>query len=91
MALLSALFNYENKIEYLQREPVYRPGTVNSNTVNLKFHFIQIFYDFFVNSFPMISCLKCTVNSNFHLIGSETLPTCINVCSKSTTLRLGFP
>ena len=53
----------------------YRSGTVNSNTVNSKFHLIQIFYEVSVNSFSIISCLKYTVNSNFHLIRSKTLPT----------------
>ena len=52
----------------------YRSGTVNSNTVNSKFHFIQSFYEASVNIFSIISCLKCTVNSNFHLIRSKTLP-----------------
>ena len=43
---------------------------VNLNTVNLKFHLIRIFF----YHFPNISCLKCTVNSNFHLIRRKTLP-----------------
>ena len=30
---------------------------------------------YFFNHFPNIPCLKCTVNSNFHLIRSKTLPT----------------
>ena len=53
----------------------YRSGTVNSNTVNSKFHFIQSFYEDSVNSFPIILCLKYTVNSNFRLIRSKTWPT----------------
>ena len=53
----------------------YRSGTVNSNTVNSNFHLIQIFYEVSVNIFSVISCLKCTVNSNFYLIRSKTLPT----------------
>ena len=51
----------------------YRSDTVNSNTVKSKFHLI--FYEIFVNIFSIISCLKCTVNSNFHLIRSKILPT----------------
>ena len=53
----------------------YRSGTVNSNTVNSKFHLIQSYYEIFFYHFSNISCLKCTVNSNFHLIRSKTLPT----------------
>ena len=53
----------------------YRSGTVNSNTVNSKFHLIRSFCEMFSYHFPNISCLKCTVNSNFHLIRSKTLPT----------------
>ena len=53
----------------------YRSHTVNSNTVNSKFHLIQSFYEVFVNIFSIISCLKFTVNLNFHLIQSKTLPT----------------
>ena len=30
---------------------------------------------YFFYHFPNIPCLKCTVNSNFHLIRSKTLPT----------------
>ena len=48
---------------------------VNSNMVNSKFHLIQSFYEVTVNSFPIISCLKYTVNPNFHLIRSKTLLT----------------
>ena len=53
----------------------YRSGTVNSNTVNSKFHLIRSYYEIFFYHFSNISCLKCTVNSNFHLIRSKTLPT----------------
>ena len=53
----------------------YRSGTVNSNTVNSKFHLIRSYYEIFFYHFPNIPCLKCTVNSNFHLIRSKTLPT----------------
>ena len=53
----------------------YRSGTVNSNTVNSKFHLIGSYCEIFFYHFPNISCLKCTVNSNFHLIRSETLLT----------------
>ena len=53
----------------------YRSGTVNSNTVNLKFHLIRSYCEIFFYHFPNISCLKCTVNSNFHLIRSKTLLT----------------
>ena len=53
----------------------YRSDTVNSNTVNSKFHLIRILYEVSVNIFSIISGLKCTVNSNFHLIRSKTLPT----------------
>ena len=53
---------------------IYRSGTVNSNTVNSKLYLIQSFYEVSVNSFAIISCLKYTVNSNFHLIWGKTLP-----------------
>ena len=53
----------------------YRSGTVNSNTVNSKFHLIRSYCEIFFYQFPNISCLKCTVNSNLHLIRSKTLPT----------------
>ena len=53
----------------------YRLGTVNSNTVNSKFHLIRSYYEIFLYHFPNIPCLKCTVNSNFHLIRSKTLLT----------------
>ena len=51
----------------------YRLGTVNSNTVNSKFQLIQSYYEILFYHFSNISCLKCTVNSNFHLIRSKTL------------------
>ena len=54
---------------------VYRSGRVNSNTVNLKFHLIRSYYEIFFYHFPNIPCLKCTVNSNFHLIQSKILLT----------------
>ena len=53
----------------------YRSGTVNSNTVNSKFHLIRSHCEIFFYHFPNISCYKCTVNSNFHLIRSKTLLT----------------
>ena len=53
----------------------YRSGTVNSNTVNLKFHLIRSYCEIFFYNFPNIPCSKYTVNSNFHLIRSKTLPT----------------
>ena len=48
----------------------YRSGTVNSNTVNSKFHLIRNYCEIFFYNFPNIPCLKYTVNSNFHLIRS---------------------
>ena len=53
----------------------YRSGMVNSNTVNSKFRLIRSYCEVFFYNFPNIPCLKCTVNSNFHLIRSKTLPT----------------
>ena len=53
----------------------YRSGMVNLNMVNLKFHLIRSYYEIFFYHSPNISCLKCTVNSNFHLIRSKTLLT----------------
>ena len=53
----------------------YRLGMVNSNTVNSKLHLIQSYCEIFFYHFPNISCLKCTVNSNWHLIQSKTVPT----------------
>ena len=48
------------------KQNIYRSETVNSNTVISYFHFIP---------FLIISCLKCTSNSYFHLVRSKTLPT----------------
>ena len=53
----------------------YRSGTVNSHTVNSRFHLIRSYCEIFFYHFPNISCLKCTVNSQFHLIRSKTLLT----------------
>ena len=54
---------------------MYRSGMVNSNTVNSKFHLVRSYCEIFFYNFPNISCLKYTVNSNFYLIRSKTLPT----------------
>ena len=54
---------------------IYRSGMVNSNTVTSKFHLIWSYCEIFFYHFPNISCLKCTVNLNFHLIRSKTLLT----------------
>ena len=51
----------------------YRSGTVNSNTVNSKFYFIQTFCEMFSYHFSIISCLKCIVNSCFHLFRMKSL------------------
>ena len=51
----------------------YRSGTVNSNTVNSKFHLIRSICEIFLYNSANIPCLKYTVNSNFHLIRSKTL------------------
>ena len=48
---------------------------VNSNTVNSKSHLIRSYCEIFFYNFPNIPSLKYTVNSNFHLIRSKTLPT----------------
>ena len=53
----------------------YRSGMVNSNTVNSKFRLIRSYCEIFFYHFSNIPCLKYTVNSNFHLIRSKTLPT----------------
>ena len=63
------------KIKYKKDRFYYRSGTVNSNTVNSKFHLIRSYFEIFFYHFPNISCFKCTVNSNFHLIRSKTLLT----------------
>ena len=59
------------------QEPIlkYRSGTVNLNMLNSKFYLIRSYCEIFFYHFPNISCLKCTVNSNFHLIRSKILPT----------------
>ena len=54
---------------------IYRSRMVNSNTVNSKFHLIRSYCEIFFYHFPEISCLKYTVNLNFHLIISKTLLT----------------
>ena len=41
----------------------YRSGTVNSNTVNSKFHLIRSFFEYLAR-FLSFHGLKCTVNSN---------------------------
>ena len=43
--------------------------------VNSKFHLIRSYYEIFFYNFPNIPHLKYTVNSNFLLIQSKTLPT----------------
>ena len=48
---------------------IYRLGMANSNMIYLKFHLIQIFFDFC--HIPIITCLKCVVisymaNLKFH-------------------------
>ena len=68
----------EYKCEIAGKDPSYRynrSGMVNSNTVNSRYHLIQSYCEIFFYHFPNISCLKCTVNSNFHFIRSKTLPT----------------
>ena len=52
---------------------MYRSATVNLNMVNSKFHLIQSYCEIFVYNCPNISCIKYTVNLNFHLIRSKTL------------------
>ena len=64
---------FEDLIQLSQSR--YRSGTVNSNTVNSKFHLIRSYCAIFFYNFSNISCLKYTVNSNFHLIRSKILPT----------------
>ena len=59
----------------MKTQLIYRSGTVNSNMVNSKFHLIQSYCQMFFYHFSNISCLKCTVNLNFHLIQSKTLLT----------------
>ena len=80
MSLLSQTFspkqnteNIETKSKALQK--YYRSGTVNSNTANSKFHLIQSFCEMFCYHFAIIPCLKCMVNSYFHLIRRKFLLT----------------
>ena len=40
-----------------------------------KLHLIRSYCEIFFYHFPNISCIKCTVNSNFHLIRGRTLLT----------------
>ena len=84
LVLLTLLYREDNnrvKVTTFYIAFRYRLNTVNSNTVNSKFHLNRSFYEVSVNIFSNISCLKCTVNSNFHFIQNKTLlyPTCINV------------
>ena len=65
----------QNTVLLASTQAVYSSGTVNSNTVNSKFHLIRSYCEIFVYNCPNISCFKYTVNSNFHLIRSKTLPT----------------
>ena len=51
------------------RQVNYRSRTVNSNTVNSKFHLIRSYCEIFFYNFPNMPCL------NFHLIRSKTLLT----------------
>ena len=69
------LWNFQNRHRTAIHNFLYRSGTVNSNTVNSKFHLIGSYCEIFVYNFPNIPCLKYTVNSNFHLIRSKTLLT----------------
>ena len=62
-------------LQSVNHNTCYRSGTVNSNTVNSKFHLIRSYCEIFFYHFPNISCLKYTVNSNFRLIWRQTLPT----------------
>ena len=41
----------------------------------IRIRLIRSYYEIFFYHFSNISCLKCTVNLNFHLIRSKTLPT----------------
>ena len=53
----------------------YSSDMVNSNMINSKFHFIQSFCEVFTKCFPIISCLKCTVNLYFYLFRKQFLST----------------
>ena len=64
-----------NQLKFLKFWPImvkqsigYRSGMVNLNMVNSNFHLIRSYCEIFFYHFPNISCLKCTVYSNFHLI-----------------------
>ena len=72
--LLVTLILIQEGLEKIHVVVNYRSGTVNSNMVNSKFHLIRSYCEIFVYNCPNISSLKCTVNSNFHLIQSKTLP-----------------
>ena len=72
--LLLSVFHTESHLLHLCRYQ-YGSGMVNSNMVNSKFYFIRSYCEIFFYHFPNISCLKCTVNSNFHLIRSKIFPT----------------
>ena len=61
-------------IEQLKQSWQYRLSTVNSNTVNSKFHFIRSFCEMFSYHFPIISCLKCMINLYFHSFRRKSLP-----------------
>ena len=41
---------------FVSIEYIYRSGTVNSNTVNSKFHLIRSYWEIFFYHFPVISC-----------------------------------
>ena len=71
--MLRIFMQLNNKLSDITMQ--YRSGTVNSNTVNSKFHLIRSYCEIFVYNCPNISRLNYTVNSNFHLIRSKTLPT----------------
>ena len=43
--------------------------------IRTRFNLIRSYCEIFFYHFLNISCLKCTVNSNFHLIRSKILPT----------------
>ena len=66
---------FGNYLNYFEQILWYRSGTVNSKTVNSKFHLIRSYCEIFFYHLPNISCLKCAVNSNFYLIQRKILPT----------------
>ena len=53
----------------------YRSGTANSNTVKSKLHLIQTLFQLSAKFLSLLSLLKNTVNSNFHLIRRKNWPT----------------